>query len=93
MYGLAVYIRVGQLTKKLCHTSNSKQNCMRNHPKRYLLEIQRFGPPGFGLKLRCQDPIRPHTITQLQAKILESQTFELPKDIFWGGSSYNFAWN
>ena len=41
---------------------------MRNHPKRYLLEIQRFGSPGFGLKLSGQDPIRPHMYTQLQAK-------------------------
>ena len=41
---------------------------MENHPKRYLLEIQRFGSPGFGLKLSGQGPIRPHTHTQLQAK-------------------------
>ena len=42
--------------KKLSNPSNSKQNCMENHPKKYLLEIQRFGSPGFGLKLRGQDP-------------------------------------
>ena len=69
--------------KKLSNPSNSKQNCMENHPKKYLLEIQRFGSPGFGLKLRCQDPIRPHTHTQLQAKSWRAKPLNFQK-IFFG---------
>ena len=41
---------------------------MENHLKKLQMEIQRFGSPTFGLKLSGQDPIRPHTDTQLQAK-------------------------
>ena len=53
--------RVSDFYVRACHNldtaslhstpSNPKQNCMENHPKKYLLEIQRFGSPGFGLKL------------------------------------------
>ena len=68
--------------KKLSTPSNSKQNCMENHPKKYLLEIQRFGSPGFGLKLRCQDPIRPHTHTQLQAKSWRAKPLNFQKISF-----------
>ena len=54
--------------KKLRHPSYFKQNYVGNHPKKFQMEIQRFGYPSLGLKLSGQDPIRPHTHTQLQAK-------------------------
>ena len=66
---------------------------MENHPKKYLLEIQRFGSPGFGLKLSVRMGSYGVLTPQLQAKSWRAKPLNFQKDIFWGGSSYNFAWN
>ena len=56
---------------------------MRNHPKRYLLEIQRFGSPGFGLKLSVRMGSYGVLTTQLQAKSWRAKPLNFQK-IFFG---------
>ena len=68
--------------KKLSRASNSKQNCLRNHPKKYLLEIQRFGSPGFGLKLRVRMGSYGVLTTQLQAKSWRAKPLNFQKISF-----------
>ena len=57
---LRMSVRVGQLTKKLSRPStNSTENCKEKHPKKFRMDIQRFGSPRFCLKLTCQSPCCP----------------------------------